>query len=516
LLAYLKNKIEKQNFTYTYTAAQSNAGFDQVVSLNDDVGVAKVLPWGDGDVRDGQYRIEYVPMTSAFKMRSRKRAETTEEYIQPFNQRAEINSASAFGKNMYLTAQKTGVRQLTVVKNYTRLTDIPPLGAIVKHNGKRYRLIANKKKQTNTIYLQVTHTLSEDWTAKSKHVAVDQKYRNWNIPQDMLWRNLYYEDCLCITKQPIDTSHNEDTAGISLDNFMQLFKVSNANDKTIDTFAWLFDGYYINESAGEGVTLPCSTLGIGNSLVFSASMKDQLSAGLREAETNLCEEARYCREDGTLDFARVVLSDGMANGLYTGGVFSEYYGGEEFADIGRNALPTIKSGDFNGTPSAWNMPKTPLFDKTFYLDKTAGEAIKFTYQVHLTPYDSEIVVGNTLAENNPLIKKWTGNRAFKLWLLREYLREGEDIVGENNNTAYEQTEDGRYFNIVKQELSEEALAQYGEVYHLSLKNTMIDYLLNDSNHYVAWAITDENNKLYVGMNSSLNFDLYFQIQHKRR
>lgn len=472
------------------------------------------------DVRDWQYRIEYVPMTSAFKMRSRKRAETTEEYIQPFNQRAEINSASAFGKNMYLTAQKTGVRELTVVKNYTRLTDIPPLGAIVKHNGKRYRLIANKKKQTNTIYLQVTHTLSEDWTAKSKHVAVDQKYRNWNIPQDMLWRNLYYEDYLCISKQPIDTSHNEDTAGISLDNFMQLFKVSNANDETIDTFAWEFDGYWETDTDGSyvmGVTLPCSTLGIGNSLVFSASMKDQLSAGLREVEENLCEEVRYCEEDGRIDYAKITLSAGMGNGYYEGTTFIEKTDDEDFSNIGRRNLPAVKMGAYGDRDDYWwNVPKSPLFNKTFAIGKTAGEEIKFTYQVHLTPYDSEIVVGNALAENNPLVKKWENNRTFKLWLLREYLREGEDIVGKNNNTAYEQTEDGLYFNIVKQELSEEAFAQYGEVYHLSLKNTMIDYLLNDSNHYVAWAITDENNKLYVGMNSRLNFDLYFQIQHKRR
>jgi hypothetical protein len=259
-------------------------------------------------------------------------------------------------------------------------------------------------------------------------------------------------------------------------------------------------------------------------------MKDQLSAGLREVEKNLCEEARYCREDGTLSIARVVLSDGIANGAYADGVFIEYYGGEEFSDNGRKYLPTIKSGDWKGTPSAWNMPKTPLFDKTFYIDKTAGEAIKFTYQVHLTPYDIEIVVGNALAESNPLIKKWNENRKFKLWLMRNYLREGEDIIVENNDisyegedfivesygTEYEQTKDGQYFEINKEELSEEALAKYGEMYHLSLTTAIIDELLNKENNYVAWAITDENNRLYVGINSRLNFDLFFQVQHKRK
>ena len=38
-------------------------------------------------------------------------------------------------------------------------------------------------------------------------------------------------------------------------------------------------------------------------------------------------------------------------------------------------------------------------------------------------------------------------------------------------------------------------------------------LFEESNEYVAWAITDENDKLYVGINSRLNVDLYFQAQH---
>ena len=75
------------------------------------------------DVRKWKFRIEYVPMTSKMKIRARKNAPTKMEYIQPFNQRAEINAASAFGKNMYLTAQKTGCREIAVVKNYTRLNE---------------------------------------------------------------------------------------------------------------------------------------------------------------------------------------------------------------------------------------------------------------------------------------------------------------------------------------------------------------------------------------------------------
>lgn len=481
LISYMRYKIVYGNYTYTYNG--------QTIPLENLITQYNFLP-STSDVRDWQYRIEYVPLTSAFKIKSRKRAHTNIDYMQPFNQRAEVNAASAFGKNMYLTAQKTGVRELTVVKNYTRLADIPPLGALVIHKGKKYRLIANTYKQTNTIYVQVTHTLSENWTSKSKHVSVNQKYRNWNIPQDMLWRNLYWEDYLCIAKEQINTLHNNDTAGISIDDFMQGLKVSKTNDKTVDTFAW------------DNVVLPCSTMGIGNSLVFSASMKDQLSAGLREIEPNLCEEVLYCNADGTLNRANVKLSAGIGNGIYTNGVFIEKKIDDNFDLIGRRNLPLSLQGSYNGAAGyAWNMPLKVVFNKSFLIDKTAGEAIKFTYQIHLTPYDSDIVVGNAFAELNPLIKKWESDRKFKVWLMKDYLREGEDLIISGNNTAYTQTYDGQYFT----------LESNGGYITLRL-NISVDF---QSSGYVGWCITDENNKLYLGCNSATTV-LYLTMQHKRK
>lgn len=185
------------------------------------------------EVRNWLFRIEYVPITSSTKMRARKSAKTKIDFFQPFNQRAELNAVGAFGKNMWLTAQKTGVREITVVKNYTRLADIPPLGALVLHKGKKYRLIANKRIITNTQYMQVIHTLSENWSAKSKYISVDQKYRNWSIPQDVLWRNLYWEDFFIISKNAPTTGAK---GSIAIKHLAQVFKSDVTNDRTVDSF----------------------------------------------------------------------------------------------------------------------------------------------------------------------------------------------------------------------------------------------------------------------------------------
>lgn len=129
------------------------------------------------DPRQWQFRISYIPMTTNTKIRARKRATGSVDYIQPINQRAEINSASALGKFLYNTAQKTGTEQITLVKWYTKLKDIPPLGCRVKHNGEHYILTANSIEMTNCVQVKVTHTLSKNWSNKSQYVSVDQKYR---------------------------------------------------------------------------------------------------------------------------------------------------------------------------------------------------------------------------------------------------------------------------------------------------------------------------------------------------
>ena len=457
------------------------------------------------DIREWYYRIEYIPLTSKTKIRARKTAKQEVEYLQPFNQRAEINAASSFGKNMWLIAQKTGTEQITVVKNYTKLNDIPPLGAVVKHNGKKYRLVANSYKQTNTIYIQVTHTLSENWTSKSKHVSVNQKYRNYNIPRDILWRNMYWEDYITVSSTAKTVA--EDTAtGKILDKAIQLFYVPSTNDGTIDTLCWMFNGKVVESVQNVGALVPSSTIGVANSMVISASFKDNLSAGIRRTikDKNLSEEALYCNDDGTLESATVILSDGYGNGVYQNGTLEEN-NDATYLEESQQIYPSIvKSLVLQDT--YYNAPKTPIFEKNFYVDKDPGEAIKFTYQVHFVT-EGDCVVGNKVAEHNPLIKRYEKSntaRQFKVWLLKDHIREGEDlIVPTDNYLALSQKANGDCFTVWH--------PTGGNNARISLKDEVKAKLVD----YKAWAITDENNHLYVGRNENQEGIVHLCISHKR-
>ena len=425
------HKAENTDFDrklYTFVKEQKIVGPDeggtQIFSSDGTRIITDIDDFDSGElITNALFRIEYIPVSSKTKLRARKAASTTVDYIQPFNQRAELNAASAFGKNMYLTAQKTGVREIKLVKDYTLLSEIPPIGARIRHDGKVYRLVANHYSLTNTVFLRVTHTLSENWSAKSKHVSVDQKYRNWKIPQDILWRNLYWENYLHISFENI--AQKREKGDIDTRRIVSVMKPFDSIDKPVTALCW----HHLPNSWC-GVTVPCSTYGMGNSLVFTASFKDNLSAGISYKDYKLgadncdkeyCEEVLYCNEDGTLEEGTVVLTSGIGNFSPTSEGEPQTVDTEEAKQNAIVAYPSIYS---YGTYSV-NMPVDNIFKKEFYIYKDAGEALKFTYQIHFIPESSDIVIGQALAVENALVKAYGGNRNVCIILSKKPFREGE-------------------------------------------------------------------------------------------
>jgi hypothetical protein len=520
LLDKIAEDIRKSQYKYIH---EYENGDTQIFMLHEDEGidVSALLPYGD--IRNWKYRIEYVPVSSKTKIRARKSAKTAIDYIQPFNQRAEINAASAFGKNMWLTAQKTGVKTTTFCQRYFLLSEIPPIGSLVTHNGRRYRTTINHYKMTNTQYVQVTHTLSENWTCKSKHVAVDQKYRNWKIPQDMLWRNLYWEDFVTF-------SHNvpkpDKKGGIAVHEIVQMLNPNTTEDKTIDAFCWLFD----NAPKGLGVTLPCATYGMANSLIFSATMQDTLSAGLNRLSDYTCEESLYCHEDGTLEKARVILSSRTGNGLLSdNGTLNEQISDDDASVLESSAeyaLPLIaRRAKTDGTEYVINYPADKIFNKEFCILKDAGEALKFTYQMHFVAEDPNIVVGEAFTSKHPLVHPYDKKRSLWAFLSTKHLREGEELVvyGEKVSGSVNETLDiftANYkdrtikFAELKENLPPIFVDEFSSYARISLTGALLNTIKNAS-EYVAWGIMDEDGKLIVGSNDRTNTDIYVSVTHKR-
>lgn len=468
--------------------------FGTIYKLRDHA--ALVIGSDNNDPRLWEFQIEYIPMTSATKMKAHKAEPTTQGYTQVVNQRAEVNNAEAFGKYLHTTAQKTGTEKLAIAKIYKRLKDVPPIGAVVKHNGERYRLIANSWNITNPFTFTVTHLLSKNWSSKSKHIAVDQKYRNWNIPFDSyIWRTLYREFFVEIGDRM--------TAGGGAPFTSRSQCIKDIFTTDAQTVQPLRNMFFYNGEGGEstgGVVLPTTTMAIGNSFIISATMQDNLSAGLRISATNseFCEEVLYCNEDGTLDKARVVLSHQLIN-------------------YDAAAYPAIITGD-----NPKNTAGVAVYGETLYVDKDPGEALKITIQTHFLPNADWVVIGNALAQTVPYISD--KQRTFKLYALKQYIRDGVDkldtetlygsftLVEDDGTTLkHGYFEDGDWINadgtVFNPSTFSDIVLCNGS--RLSFHESADLWMDVSKNEYKAWAITDEDNNLLIGSNDINKRTVYF-------
>lgn len=438
------------------------------------------------DPRKLQFRVEYIPMSSDIKIRARKSAKQKEDYIQPINQRAEINSASALGKFLYNTAQKMGTEQITLVKFYTKIGDIPPLGCRVKHNGQHYILTANSIEMTNCVQVKVTHTLSKNWSNKSQYVSVDQKYRNYKIPADILWRNMLWEDHVVVSKQSYETEI-ENKGSLLAGKWLPHLYCNRNGDVTVTSLFLTRKDPVTQRNIG--AVVPCTTLGPAKSIVFAGSMKDQLSAGLRinPSQPDYCEEVFYCDDNGKLKEGTITLADNI-----------EHFDAAQY--------PYTEWSVQDGQEYYLNSPGYDVFRVTFSIDKDPGEALKFIYQCHFVEDDPDILIGDKLTETHHLIKKWPTDRKFRFWRLNRFLRQGVDKV---------YSQDGEYRQI-------DADTDREKYWTISIDQTDRSGTLTlqfHANNYlgagnVGWAITDENNNLYIGCNDVSTRKLIFNFMHE--
>ena len=440
------------------------------------------------DVRKWEFQIEYIPMTPATKIKAVKAEPMARQYTQIVNQRAEVSNAEAFGKYLHETAQKTGTEKIAIAKQYTKIADVPPVGALVTHKGERYRIVANSWNVTNTTMFTVTHLMSKNWSSKSKHIAVDQKYRNWDIPFDSyIWRTIYREEFICLSGERGD----KDSGFIDTATDKAMWNFFTLTEEDLELKA-LFMMNGDQEPVADGVVLPVVAQGVGNSMVFSATMQDNMSAGLRiDAEDNeYCTDVIYCNADGTMMTCQVWLSTTIAN--YDASVFPEM---------------KLTGGSAN------NVDGNQAFHETYYVDKDAGEALRFTIQAHFVPQAPWIVIGNKLAQDYPFVTSLSNKhklkRKFKLWVLENYIRNGTDKLDESITIT-----SGTNMNADCAELDKDFVKSYilVDVFDNSVSVSGLENIQGKLNGK-AWAITDMDNNLYVGSNDISKKKIYFTWKH---
>ena len=126
------------------------------------------------------------------------------EFHIPFSQQQPIVNNLTLGREMQSLANRTGCEIKQVVRTFTSLRQYRKPGAFWREKDANGNLTGNVWRLTSTnlkIYSDTlfccTETWSKNWSLRSENVPINREFRSWNIPADIVQRNLLWNDyCL--------------------------------------------------------------------------------------------------------------------------------------------------------------------------------------------------------------------------------------------------------------------------------------------------------------------------------
>ena len=441
------------------------------------------------DIREIKFRIEYISRNTSSKIRAVKQEKCGYEYVQPFNQRAEIVDASSLGKELNKTVNQMGVSYIKAAWRYQSLNDILPIGTAFVKDSETYILTVNECELTSHDNILVTHTFCKGWSMISSYLKQNKAYRNTKIPTDTLVRNLYYRDYFIISDK-ILTGEKGLLTERGVKNVSRVFGDRLYSDTEINNFG-LYKKQQANGNYDTGVVISADSLGCANSILLSAKLQNNLTAGKQVEKENdyYCKEVLYTNDNGE-------FIDGTAKFV--------------FGSIMKSTLYPHLLPESNIKESPWrNAMDGQVLEEEFSVEKSSAEHINFTYQVPFVSDMTDIVIGSdTLIANNcPLVHNMEGHLQYRLWGLKLPLMKSTVAVNSVYGTKIVDityTDKKQYWTV---ENVETANSKYFSL-NLTLQGKM-------QGNYIGWAITDENGYLYVARNSKPNENqvLYFNHLH---
>lgn len=442
--------------------------------------------------RDLQFRVEYISQSTSTKIRAVKQNKCGYEYVTPYNQRAEVVDAEMLGSELDKTVNQLGVDYIKAVSVYRSLSEVLPLDTVYKEGNDSYMLVCNEYEATNKTNIRVTHTFSKNWSMLSSWLKQNKQYRNTRIPTDILARNLHYQDYFVISETDGLVTNLGEKGLLSNDAVQTIADVFNGGrpgeNTEINNFA-LYRKLSASGQYRDGVVVSCDSFGIKKSIVLSAKMENNLTAGRKVDPDNeyYCQEVLYTDENGEFPV------DGAARMVF--GILD--------SDLSPNALPQ------SNRMFESNLIGNSVIDKEFYVDKSSAEQIAMTYQVHFVTEMPDIVIGGLIANNSPLVQDRTEELKYQLWGLTSPL--------DNLAVVVDSTKGVKLADITGAN-REDCFVAYGSpsTDPGAVRIQLLVLMSKFTGDYIGWAITDENGRLYLARNShpNVNQTLYFNHLHK--
>lgn len=431
----------------------------------------------NADPRNFEFQVWYIPFDDGGKMRVPKANNVfSADFIQPFNQRAEINDSVAYGQNMQGTVNRMGVDCITAPAQYKIWSEIHKIGDVYVENGQEYIITNIMYSLTCADLVSVVYSLSKDWNYLSQYFNIDKKFRSWNIPSESIKRELYYTDyCVVSDTVPVDSGNfaaltvaGKSAIASGLKSDVQVLEPINT--------CWLNDN--ARGTAQKYSIMSASAFSFGNSIKIAAKAKNNLSVGVNiataEGNNKYCQDVLYCQENGTLNTGRI-------------------YFARELQDYDADMFPRGFKG---GGSSYGNVPKDELIDiANLVIDKAPSECLAINYQLFFVSEKPTTIITNKFVAENNLVKFGIGGNQLTVWGIKTPLPKMSQII--NSNYA-------------------DQLTQTVTVEEPTAERYFTVSVGNINSQYLGWAISQGQNLFiaqYRDINGNLPTTLYFNFKH---
>jgi len=366
-----------------------------------------------------QYRVEYVPIVKSARLFVEQSNVTLENQSinMPYNQTERNVSLSQFFQAADNTLKRNGIPSINKSYNFTTVDQVPLLGERIDFNG--YYYYADKisfSYDNNNILCDVQ--FSRDVNKVDPVVGFNKQYREYSlISDDILWKRMninnygYITGDLSFVNRP--NREFDSSKAILPQSFVNLINgtfasslekieaaVFNFYDKDGNPIRWDF-----NFNKVKPVGLSIVSAAAGNSLMFSASMYDNFSAGRKMVKIP------YDQSNVIDALSNLIVSDGQGNEKNR---LSQDY--VRYVDDNGNVAVAkmlfLKRSDTTSF-NPLNVPelqdgfeeyaKKAVLEETFFLDKDNREALQLTYQLHFVSRDKDIEVRPAFTKYNKLV-----------------------------------------------------------------------------------------------------------------
>lgn len=245
-----------------------------ILSVESGVSAATIEGYIAADKTQLVFNVSYKPVTNTAFIHGKNEYKNGEQYTVVYNQSDSLVELGYYGENIRGAVERLGNPEIILTAVYESYNDIPKVGKIIKYGNEDYYISSVSVEMTNNFYT-ASLSLSKNFNRLSQYIGINSEKRISEISTTQSYDREIVLRCKLVLGQRPAGGYPDSPIYVPITGFRRMF-VAEDNIYPITQAKITRDGG-LNE-----VVLPAMATGYGTTTVFTASMKDNYSAGQTE------------------------------------------------------------------------------------------------------------------------------------------------------------------------------------------------------------------------------------------